>query len=393
MQNGLYQSGRETCLKICLNMVDYSKWDHIEVSDDEDETHPNIDTPSLFRWRHQARVEKMDELKKERETVDSEAKMYENRLQEVQEKLKGAQLSEKTKDIEKYKEDLKQIQQQEDHFRKKELELAKKEKLQPWNVDTLSKDGFSKTIINKPKSKQEEKLTEEEKWKRSQQFMDKYEKEIKKFGMLHEYHDSKDYLLQNIQLVGEDTANYLTLWCVNLEVEEKHDLMKRVAHQTIIMQYLLELSKTLEASPPQTVSLFFTRMAKAKTDFTDYIQAFEDELASFIERVEGRAKARIEKAQAEAEEEERLEREKRLGPGGLDPVEVFESLPETVQECFEKKDIPMLQKVLGELPEEEARYHLKRCVDSGLWIPNAKDAKPDLQPQEPEEKYDEPDEP
>ena len=50
--------------------------------------------------------------------------------------------------------------------------------------------------------------------------MDKYEKEIKKFGMLHEYHDSKEYLLQNIHLVCEDTANYLTLWCVNLEVEQ-----------------------------------------------------------------------------------------------------------------------------------------------------------------------------
>lgn len=43
-------------------------------------------------------------------------------------------------------------------------------------------------------------------------------------------------------------------------------------------------------------------MAKAKTDFTDYIQAFEDELASFIKRVEDRAKARIAKAIAEAEE-------------------------------------------------------------------------------------------
>lgn len=53
-----------------------------------------------------------------------------------------------------------------------------------------------------------------------QKFMDKYEKEIKKFGMLHEYHDSKEYLLQNMQLVTEDTANYLTLWCVNLEVEK-----------------------------------------------------------------------------------------------------------------------------------------------------------------------------
>lgn len=47
-------------------------------------------------------------------------------------------------------------------------------------------------------------------------------------------------------------------------------------------------------------------MAKAKTDFTDYITAFEDELSSFIKRVEDRAKARIEKAKQEAEEVEIL---------------------------------------------------------------------------------------
>lgn len=41
-----------------------------QISDDEDETHPNIDTPSLFRWRHQARVERMEEQKKEKEEFD-----------------------------------------------------------------------------------------------------------------------------------------------------------------------------------------------------------------------------------------------------------------------------------------------------------------------------------
>lgn len=355
-------------------MVDYSKWDNIEVSDDEDETHPNIDTPSLFRWRHQARVDRMDEMKKERETVDREAKTHKHKLHDVEDKLKDAELSGKEDGVNKFKKELKEIEEQEKHFKEKELEISKKERLQPWNVDTLSKDGFSKTVINKPKEKKEEVLTEDEKWKRSQQFMDKYEKEIKKFGMLHEYHDCKDFLLENIHLVSEDTANYLTLWCVNLQVEEKHELMKRVAHQTIIMQYLLELSKTLEASPPQTVSVFFTRMAKAVTDFTDYMKAFEDELNAFIKRIEDRAKARIEKAKQEAEEEERLEREQRLGPGGMDPVTVFESLPTELQQCFEKKDIPLLQKIMREMPEEEARYHLKRCVDSGLWVPNAKDA-------------------
>ena len=55
------------------------------------------------------------------------------------------------------------------------------------------------------------------------------------------------------------------------------------------------------------------------------MDAFEDELSGFISRVEGRAKARIDEAVKEAEEEEK---EKRLGPGGLDPVEVIETLPQ-----------------------------------------------------------------
>jgi cell division cycle protein 37 len=48
--------------------IDYSKWfsKDIEISDDEDDTHPNVDTPSLFRWRHQARLEKQAEAEKEK---------------------------------------------------------------------------------------------------------------------------------------------------------------------------------------------------------------------------------------------------------------------------------------------------------------------------------------
>lgn len=51
--------------------IDYSKWKSIEVSDDEDDTHPNIDTPSLFRWRHQARLERMAEAKQQKEEIES----------------------------------------------------------------------------------------------------------------------------------------------------------------------------------------------------------------------------------------------------------------------------------------------------------------------------------
>ena len=55
------------------------------------------------------------------------------------------------------------------------------------------------------------------------------------------------------------------------------------------------------------------------------MKGFQDELDAFIKRVLLRAEARVEEAVKQYEEEER---EKRLGPGGLDPIEVMESLPE-----------------------------------------------------------------
>ena len=102
-----------------------------------------------------------------------------------------------------------------------------------------------------------------------------------------------------------------------------------------------------------------------------YLDAFEDELSGFKSRVMQRAKVRIEDAIRTQEEEER---KKRLGPGGLDPVEVMETLPQELKECFETKSVALLQTVLAKLPKEEAAYHMKRCIDSGLWVPDAKAA-------------------
>ena len=43
---------------------------------------------------------------------------------------------------------------------------------------------------------------------------------VKHFGMLKHYEDSKRYLSENPGLVCEDTANYLVVWCIDLEIEE-----------------------------------------------------------------------------------------------------------------------------------------------------------------------------
>jgi len=334
-------------------MVDYSKWKDIEISDDEDDTHPNIDTPSLFKWRHEARVQRSEEEQKERERLEKEKKEFEK-------KIKAAKDSSSAFSLKQLEEERKKIEEQ-------EKELKKKEKMQPWNVDTISTPGFSKTVINNPPPpKEEAPLTEEELAKRLKEFTAKNESLLKKYGMLRRYEDSQKFLQDHPELVHDDTAHYLLIWCINLEMEEKSSLMEHVAHQCICMQFILELAKHMKVDPRACVPAFYRRMESTEAE---YIASFNDELNSLKERIRVRAKQKL---QLIMEEYEKEEREKRLGPGGLDPVEVFESLPKELQDCFENKDIGRLQQVLSTLPEDEAKLHLKRCVDSGMWIPDGK---------------------
>ena len=65
----------------------------------------------------------------------------------------------------------------------------------------------------------------------------------------------------------------------------------------------------------------------------EYQMAFDDELRLFKERIRKRAAEKLEILTQKIEEEER---QKRLGPGGLDPVEVYESLPEVFfKNCYQ----------------------------------------------------------
>nr|XP_046270378.1 hsp90 co-chaperone Cdc37 [Scatophagus argus] len=350
-----------------MSRIDYSVWDHIEVSDDEDDTHPNIDTPSLFRWRHQARVERMDDFRKKGDDLSKTLQECRRKVGEAQKKVQELSISasgDAKAELSKAQAEEKKLKKEEREWERKLEEHNREEKKMPWNVDTLSKDGFSKSIVNKVPDSAEE--TEEEREKKHKTFVEKNEKQIKHFGMLRRWDDSQKFLSDNPHLVCEETANYLVIMCIDLEVEEKHALMEQVAHQTIVMQFILELAKSLKVDPRGCFRQFF---AKIKTADQQYQDAFNDELESFKERVRGRAKIRIEKAMKEYEEEER---QKRLGPGGLDPVEVYESLPAEMQKCFDEKDIQMLQDVISKMDPTEAKAHMKRCIDSGLWVPNSK---------------------
>lgn len=107
---------------------------------------------------------------------------------------------------------------------------------------------FQQSIVNVKPDPSEE--TEEEKEQKHKTFVEKYEKQIKHFGkphwqqqwktespfsngkieikmyygltpgMLRRWDDSQKYLSDNPHLVCEETANYLVIMCIDLEVEE-----------------------------------------------------------------------------------------------------------------------------------------------------------------------------
>lgn len=340
--------------------IDYSKWKDIEVSDDEDDTHPNIDTPSLFKWRHEARVQRMQEFEEKKNEAEKLKKKAESDLNKLKEKA-AATPSTSTSELDSIKRSIKEVEDLAKEAKRKEAEVTKEDKLRPWNVDTISKDGFSKTKINKSdKRKEEENLSEEEREQRMRKFVEDNKADLKAFGWLSKFDDSKKFMMERPHLACENSANFLVIECLNLAMEEKFGAMEQVAHQCICVQYLLELAKQLERDPRSCISSFFSKIQIADPE---YKKAFDDELVAFKKRIRTRAIEKIEE----------MEREERLGPGGLDPLEVMESLPPELQQCFETQDIGMLQKVIASMPADQARLHMKRCVDSGLWKPSSED--------------------
>ncbi|XP_069022908.1 hsp90 co-chaperone Cdc37 [Embiotoca jacksoni] len=346
--------------------IDYSGWDHVYVSDDEDVTDPHVDTPSLFRLRHRSRLERMAEFQQRGEELGNNFAEYNKLLEEAQTRLKdleegsveGEEDEEREAELKKVQAEVKKLKKDKKLFEKMMDEYQREEKKLPWKVDTISKEGFKKSVLNiKPETK-------EEKVEKHKSFVEKYAKEVKHFGMLRRWDDSQKYLSDKPHLVCKETANCLVVICIDFEIDEKHALMDQVAHQAIVTQFILDLARTLKVDPRGCFRQFFSKIKAADEPYQD---AFDHELELLKERVRSCAQTRIENEMKELEEEEKQER---LGPGGLDPVEVYESLPKEIQRSFDEKNIQKLQEAMDKLHPEEGKYHLHRCIASGLWVPD-----------------------
>merc|ERR1711879_436206 len=240
--------------------------------------------------------------------------------------------------------------------------------------------GENKVIVNKPRKdyKSYDKMTDEEKERTYKEFMEKHRENVKTFGFMKKPKDSEAFLRKFPELVCDHTANFLVVWCIDLYMEEKTALMEQVAHQTISMQFIMELAKGMNRHPADCFTAFYKRreVNDSSTESKNYHSAFLDELNGFKERVKVRAAQRLEEAKEQLAQEEEYEevemsQEERIAqsPGGLDPSEVFENLPEELQQCFISRETETLSNLIQQNPRKYMK-HMRACVLSGLWVPS-----------------------
>lgn len=328
---------------------DYSKWDKIDLSDDEETYHPNIDDNLMIRINREQRQRREAE----------EAKLR-KKFTKAGDTAAIADLDKKTK----------------------------------LHVDNMCKDVENRTIVNHV---EEDKIPS----KNVEDFDDKeYKGFIEKNEALLEEYCHADWpemrelmRIHGKTLVHDHTHAWLLLTCLNKEMEGHHAQMKTYAKGAEVLSQLNELARTMNKPvlSRNVVGRYFDNMV----DNPKTMDTFQEGVDSFIKRVEERAVVKKKEMEQQAHEETEAELaaeaeksgeegatqekvllteamshmsvEERVGAGGLDPMEVFESLPPALQKCFESGDIELLQQTAQQMKPEEFHYHFERCKRSGLW--------------------------
>eukprot|EP01036_Dinobryon_divergens_P036785 gene36785-47962_t len=134
---------------------DYSKWDNIELSDDESDLHPNIDKESWFRMKHRTRVEREAKEDEEIKALAKQNEADEARLSIIRARL--ANLKSGTPDEDAEFEDMDALQGEADELqsnidrrKNREHEFLSR---RAWNIDNICKVTEERSVVNDHASK------------------------------------------------------------------------------------------------------------------------------------------------------------------------------------------------------------------------------------------------
>jgi cell division cycle protein 37 len=317
---------------------DYSKWDRLELSDDEDTFHPNLDKNLNIRVNRITRDRKEEE-------IDAEKK-----------RLEEAGLAEKA---------------------------AKVESKRPLHVGNICRVAEERTIVNfsQGRSDRHKKDGEEFSIDSYMEFKTDNKQLLDEFTHA-DWEKSRQMLFQRGDVLLDECANnFFMLTALEEQMKGNTALVEKLGRQGQIISQIHQLAKPMNRPPRDLVHRFFDKFdnGDAKAAFHEGVEHF---LGHIRRRAEEKKKEEAEEAAqaaqaAQAEEQGEavslveamytMTPEERKGPGGLDPVEVFESLPTEMQECFKSGDVEMLKQVASSMDTAVFEQHFQRCIDSGLW--------------------------
>lgn len=317
---------------------DYAKWDRLEISDDEDTFHPNLDKNLNIRVNRITRDRKEEE-------IDTE---------------KGK--AEEAGDFDKAEK------------------LENKRPLHQGNVCRVAEE---RTIINRAQGVSDKLVKDGESFAVDDYMSFKTDnKKVLDDFTNADWEQSREMLMKYGHILMEDYANsYFMLTALEAEMAGKKDLVRKLTNQGQMISQIFQLAEPMRRPPRDLVPRFFDKFERdeSRSAFQEGVDHFRKQLEKrAITKKEEIAKEEAEEAAAATQEEEMqpvslveamydMSKEERMGPGGLDPVEVFEKLPECLQNCFKSGDVDMLKKVAQEMPPKEFDAHFKNIVDAGLW--------------------------
>jgi len=321
---------------------DYSKWDRLEISDDEETFHPNLDKGLNIRVNRITRDRKEEEIDAEKKKLEAEG-----------------------------------------HHDKAE----KMESKRPLHVGNVCKVAEERTIVNWSDGNRKDRLQKDgEEFQVDEYFLFKEEHA----ALLEEFTEaswekSHSMLAEKGGILLDDCANnFFLLTALEEEMKGNKERVAKIGRQGQIISQIHQLAKPMNRPARDLVHRFFERFDSGQAQ-----AAFQEGVDHFLGHIRKRAidkkREEAEEAQRQAEEQasapaeeevkavslveamHQMPKEERMGPGGLDPVEVFPTLPEDMQECFRSGDVELLKKTATEMDPEEFEKHFKRCIDCGLW--------------------------
>lgn len=211
---------------------DYSKWDRLEVSDDEKDAHPNIDSSLMIRIKREQRARR-----------EAEEAMKKDQLRKLG-----------TPDA------IKQIE-----------EIDRRSKL---HVDNICRVVDEKTIINKPEKAVMTSSTSESKapkiearaeMSEEEEFEDYVEKNasaLSGYSRMEKLEDSEAFLIEHTALISDHACGWLLLHMLSLEMEGCRDEMIHCTRQYLMLRNILDLAVEAKRGNDarQMITLFFKQI-------------------------------------------------------------------------------------------------------------------------------------